>query len=272
MDPDGRATWSPGGVEVSSTASSWRPLAVIPDGAGGALVAWLDLRKRMVYSVNVYAQRVSSAGEMLWTRHGVLLSELDHNEHTIAIGPDGAGGAVVTWSDWAESGNVAGQRIDQDGWIRWGVTGATVANGTWWLSENLVPSDQGSVLVVGASPNTSHPAILAEHLGRNGSLGMEPEAIAQPNPSDLSPAAPNPLRGGTLVRYSLAERSHVELRVFDLAGRLVRTLADDTEEDGDHTRHWDARDDAGRGVLGGVYFARLIAAGRVSTTRLVVVR
>ena len=58
---------------------------------------------------------------------------------------------------------------------------------------------------------------------------------------------------------SARARGHVSLRVYDVSGRLVRTLVDGEKGAGYHTAVWDGRDDAGTEVASGVYFCRMEA-------------
>jgi hypothetical protein len=87
--------------------------------------------------------------------------------------------------------------------------------------------------------------------------------------SALRAPAPNPARGVTALRWSLARAGHVRLGVYDLSGRLVRTLADGERAAGEHTIEWDGRDEARASLEAGIYFVRLNAPG-VSETRKVV--
>lgn len=68
---------------------------------------------------------------------------------------------------------------------------------------------------------------------------------------------PNPSRGATTVRFQLAATGRVELAVFDVAGRRVRALVDETLTPGPHRTSWDGRDDVGRALPAGVYWAEL---------------
>jgi hypothetical protein len=83
---------------------------------------------------------------------------------------------------------------------------------------------------------------------------------------------PNPFGPETLISFELARRAAVDLRVYSPDGRLVRTLLVDARDPGPHTVLWDCRDDAGHGVAGGVYFARLVSGDRMATKKLVLVR
>jgi hypothetical protein len=73
----------------------------------------------------------------------------------------------------------------------------------------------------------------------------------------LAGAEPNPFRAATAVRFDLASRAFVDLSVFDVGGRLVRTLVRGEVGAGSHRRDWDGRDASGRPVASGTYFVRL---------------
>jgi len=67
----------------------------------------------------------------------------------------------------------------------------------------------------------------------------------------------NPSYGRSTIEFGLAKSDRVELRIFDVGGRLVRTLADRNFEAGPHTLVWDGSDNAGKQVARGVYFTQL---------------
>ena len=85
-------------------------------------------------------------------------------------------------------------------------------------------------------------------------------------------AAPNPFNPATTLHFSLPAAGHVELRVFDVQGRLVRTLVDGQRAAGSNEVQWDGRDHDGRQLASGTYYARLVAAGRTSVKPLVLVK
>jgi flagellar hook assembly protein FlgD len=64
----------------------------------------------------------------------------------------------------------------------------------------------------------------------------------------------------------------VSLRIFDPAGRLVRTLVNTPVRAGIHDVFWDGRSDAGVPVAGGVYFYQLKVDGETLTRRVILVR
>ncbi len=74
---------------------------------------------------------------------------------------------------------------------------------------------------------------------------------------ELEAPWPNPFNPSTGLAFNLGARRTVQLRVFDLQGRLVRTLLDGDYAAGRHTVQWNGRDDLGRVASAGVYLARL---------------
>jgi len=89
----------------------------------------------------------------------------------------------------------------------------------------------------------------------------------------LAQNAPNPVRTGTRIAFTLATSDRVRLTIFDAAGRRVRTLLDAAVAAGEHRVTWDGSDERGRAVAGGSYRYRLETAGGDRVTRgLVVVR
>ncbi len=68
---------------------------------------------------------------------------------------------------------------------------------------------------------------------------------------------PNPFNPETHIRFFLPSQQDVSLKVFDLEGRLVRTLLNENLVAGSHNAFWDGRDNKGSGVASGVYFYQL---------------
>lgn len=93
-----------------------------------------------------------------------------------------------------------------------------------------------------------------------------------PHELSFALASRNPVRGPATLRLAIAEASPVSVRLYDAAGRVVRTLENAERPPGRYTLTWDGTDGAGRSVPSGLYFARLSAQGREVTQRLVVTR
>ncbi len=104
-----------------------------------------------------------------------------------------------------------------------------------------------------------------------GSLLASPED-GVPTAFALSRTGPNPFRQRTSLTIALPKPTKVRLVLHDVGGRVVRTLADGAYAAGVHAIAWDARDDAGRPVGPGMYFARIEAGEFEAVRRLSVIR
>ncbi|MFN8588196.1 MAG: FlgD immunoglobulin-like domain containing protein [Candidatus Eisenbacteria bacterium] len=85
-------------------------------------------------------------------------------------------------------------------------------------------------------------------------------------------AFPNPARGPAEFRFALERAGEVRLQVFDVSGRLLRTLGPFARPAGAGAVAWDGRDATGAAPSPGLYFARLEAAGRTFSRSFVLAR
>lgn len=85
-------------------------------------------------------------------------------------------------------------------------------------------------------------------------------------------AEPNPFATATTIRFELPQRDAIALRVYDVRGALVRTLADQEFAAGPHALAWDGRSAGGAPAAPGVYFVRLSRPGAEATRRIALVR
>jgi flagellar hook assembly protein FlgD len=74
------------------------------------------------------------------------------------------------------------------------------------------------------------------------------------------------------IAFSIPSRSAILLRVYDVAGRTVRTLADDVRDAGEASILWDGKRDDGIPAPSGVYFYELRVGGERAERRLVILR
>jgi hypothetical protein len=89
--------------------------------------------------------------------------------------------------------------------------------------------------------------------------------------TQLDQNIPNPFNPLTEIRFSLGKAGPVVLRIFDLQGRLIRTLVEEDRPAGEHKVVWDGTDSEGRPVASGVFFYRLVNQdGTLSKSMLLV--
>ena len=106
------------------------------------------------------------------------------------------------------------------------------------------------------------PAYLA---AIQGDLPIAPEV------SGLDASFPNPFRQKTTIRYQLKERNDVKLTVYDVLGREVKTLVQDTQSPGPYETAWDGRDVAGNRVASGMYIYRLQAGSFAASGKMILI-
>ena len=126
----------------------------------------------------------------------------------------------------------------------------------------------GQVLIASNDPDHPDTAVtvtltIAPVSGVPGDLPREPS---------LRGAVPNPFNPATDLKFSLPREADVTLHVYDVSGRLVRTLLARRLPAGEHSERWNGRDDTGRAVASGIYFARLRADGATSLKSMTLVR
>jgi len=109
----------------------------------------------------------------------------------------------------------------------------------------------------------------------NGSpIGVEEPTGAPRFTNALYQAQPNPANPSATIRYTIAEKGQVGLRIFDVGGRLVRTLVDQVQEPAEAGFEviWDGMNDQGQRVGSGVFFYQIDAPGFTSSKKLVILK
>ena len=123
-----------------------------------------------------------------------------------------------------------------------------------------------------AEPGTTYNYMLG--IGHQGSeILVGPLTIrGAPDFLPLSQNMPNPFSHWATIDYQLPTNSHVSIKIYDVAGRHVRTLRDREELAGFYSLTWDRKDESGRDVANGVYFYRLETPLRTETKKMIVLR
>lgn len=77
----------------------------------------------------------------------------------------------------------------------------------------------------------------------------------------LEQNSPNPFNPVTQIKYATSKAGHVTLRIYNVQGALIKTLADKNVEAGSHVATWDGRNTNGSAVSSGVYYAKIFSEG-----------
>ncbi len=233
------------------------PLAVagdhdmIPVGDGGCMIAY-------AYGDDIRLRRVDANGAPVWTNDLFLCAAPGIQNYVgMTRGEDAS-----AWVIWHDRRNGAKDRYVQGA----DTTGVILGSPDGDPVDTQPVSSWGYVLENMATiPGTGIVAAYVDT--RNGNADIFARMIASSPATAVRPAMgrgvrlgalwPNPAGGPTRIAWSIDRGARVELSVFDLAGRRVRTLARGRFGAGSYSARWDGRDAHGRRVASGVYFVRL---------------
>ncbi len=97
---------------------------MITDGSGGTIITWQDRRNG---KYQIYAQRMNSDGNAMWSTNGIPICTTDTNYNPIIVS-DGSGGAIIAWESLRGSvtADIYAQRVNSSGAVQWATNGVPV--------------------------------------------------------------------------------------------------------------------------------------------------
>ena len=117
--------------------------------------------------------------------------------------------------------------------------------------------------IVGSNNNTSNVIVV-------GTLAIDGDLI--PVEFALRQNYPNPFNPITTLRYDLPEQTHVNITVYDMLGRKVRTILNQQQDPGYKSIIWDATNDYGKPVSAGLYLYQIQAGEYIQTKKMVLLK
>lgn len=192
------------------------------DGTGGAIVTWRD--SRSLTNFDPYVQRVNGAGLVVWASGGVALSSNIHDQYWPEIVSDGAGGAIVVWSDHRDgAADIYGQRINGAGIVQWTADGAVVCakpGGQAFYYSNIAADGEGGVIVAWEEAYD----IYAQRLSASGMQLWPPAGVAlctAPNEQDRPFPVPDGTGGAVVIWQDRRVAPEPEEDVMDIFAQRV---------------------------------------------------
>jgi hypothetical protein len=216
-------TWPANGTGLCVIEGLQDTPAMVSDGAGGAIVAWMDTRPGASV-VDVFAQHVLASGvvDSRWPANGLAVSTAAGPQEFPTIADDGAGGAIVTWFDLrnpATGFDIFAQHVLNSGVVdpTWPVNGRAVCTADGDQGHPTITSDGAHGAVVAWSDarvgSTSH--IFAQHVLAMGAVdpawpangrAISDAAVLETRPLTISDGA-----GGAVVTW---QGSTVHLNMY----------------------------------------------------------
>src|SRR5205085_52581 len=167
-----RAQWHVDGAPVCTAENSQDTPTSVPDGAGGAILTWEDLRGGS--SHDIYAQHVLASGTVdpAWPVDGRALCTASNDQSGARIVSDGAGGAIVTWHDTRGSNyHIYSQHVLASGVVdaAWPVNGVAVCTAPFLqLYPEIVTDGSGGAIITWNDSRTGSFDIYAQRVKASG--------------------------------------------------------------------------------------------------------
>ena len=98
------------------------------------------------------------------------------------------------------------------------------------------------------------------------------DSNTMPNSFKLYPAYPNPFNPETTISYDLPEQSFVEITIYDMLGKKVRSIVNEKQNPGHKSILWNAKDDYGTVVSAGLYIYQVQAGNFIQTNKMILLK
>lgn len=169
----------------------------------------------------------------------------------------------ITWTSYDKDGDVLSYDIlySEDGKTQ-DVLAVNVGTTSYNWNSALSAASQGTGKIsVIASDGFNESRSVVENLSVDSQVGLVEEEGLLPVNYSLRQNFPNPFNPNTTIRFDLPEESRVSIRIYDILGRLIRTLTDENYRAGTHDISWRGEDENGAKMGSGCYFIDMTAGG-----------
>jgi hypothetical protein len=288
--------WPPNGCILWSGSVGHAAPSVLPDSSGGAFVAWEGYAGA---ASDIYLQRISSTGSIVagWDTAGVPVVASRGTQYAPALQSDGAGGVIVSWVDptrvataasllAARLGGISLQLIEAKATpgrarIRWRLQGTTgdsldverhVIEGEWSRIARVAP-DSGGVVSVddGKAPegvSLEYRLVMTLEGERIHLAATKVSIPRRPTVLAIHWARSDPARNAVVLFLAVPSAERIDFQLHDVTGRRMASEGVTGFEPGDQEVTFTLPGH----IPSGIYFIRVVQAGRSRTTKVALVR
>jgi hypothetical protein len=103
-------------------------------------------------------------------------------------------------------------------------------------------------------------------------VSVDDELASAPDNYNLQQNYPNPFNPSTTIKYSIVNPGNVSIKIYDVLGRVVKTLVKEFKINGTYQIRWNGDDNFNNGVSSGIYFYRMEAGLFVETKKMILLK
>lgn len=204
INSTGNVNWNANGTAICTEAGDQYFPHIISDEAGGAIITWEDSRG---LDSDIYAQLVNSTGSVKWGVNGSAICTASNTQWYTQICSDGAGGAIITWSDNRSGINydIYAQWINSTGDVKWSANGTAICTADGAQLDPQIYSDgaEGAIIIWEDERSGTNYDIYAQYINSTGSVkwGANGIAICTANGDQGSPQICGDGAGGAIITW-----------------------------------------------------------------------
>ncbi|MFH1541485.1 MAG: hypothetical protein ABIE84_00140 [bacterium] len=169
IDSQGKSLWLEDGLAVATQkGTQWYP-KIVGDGNGGAVITWTDGRVSPSDN-NIYAQRLSAAGQLLWPAEGIAVCSAPNNQEHPVIISLAQEGVIIAWNDGRNHNlDIYVQKIDLDGQAVWTADGVSACKFDYTQeSPQLAADGQGGAIITWTDHRSETTKIYSQRINTSG--------------------------------------------------------------------------------------------------------
>ncbi|WP_242344657.1 InlB B-repeat-containing protein [Anaeromyxobacter terrae] len=204
VDGFGNVSWTADGVPLTSAAGAELNPTIVSDGAGGAIIAWMEGSNSSAQDKHIRAQRVNGSGQKLWGVDGVWVSsQANPGQTNPTVLANGVGGAFVAWQEYRSgASDIYAQKIDANGAMLWQAGGLPVTQATGeQFNVAIVRAPSGGMLATWVDRRSGSYAIYAQRLNAFGQPGWVQDGLLVAPEIALGPNIVSDGAGGAIIAW-----------------------------------------------------------------------
>jgi len=140
VNSSGDLQWAANGVPISTVTGYMGTVQICSDGTDGVIITWQD--ERSFGNRDIYAQRINSTGDVLWTTNGEAICVANGYQGFPQLCSDGLNGVIITWRDQRLGpSHIYAQRINSSGKVQWTANGEVISVASDVQTDQQICSD-----------------------------------------------------------------------------------------------------------------------------------